>query len=74
MRIDTHVSQPGRSTPAPLHGPSMLAGDAQALADQIGELSAAGVEHLVLEFLTASAEELDEQLTVFAERVRPKLA
>ena len=31
-------------------------------------------EHFVLEFLTADARELDEQMTGFAERVRSRLA
>jgi hypothetical protein len=37
-------------------------------------LAACGVEHLVLEFLSADGRELDEQLASFAERVRPQLA
>ena len=37
-------------------------------------VSAGGVEHLVLEFLSADGRELDEQMAVFAERVRPHLA
>ena len=40
----------------------------------IAELAAAGVEHLVIEFLAADGPELDEQMTLFAERVRPGLA
>jgi len=30
-------------------------------------------EHLVLEFFAADGRELDEQMTAFAERVRPRL-
>jgi hypothetical protein len=52
----------------------MLAGEPDALVGKIGELAAAGVEHLVLEFLAADAAELDEQMALFAERVRPQLA
>ena len=73
MRIDTCVLQGGRAAPAPLHGPSMLAGEPDALVEKIGELAAAGVEHLVLEFLVADSAELDEQMALFAERVRPQL-
>jgi probable F420-dependent oxidoreductase len=73
MRIDTCVLQGGRSAPAPLHGPSMLAGEPAALTDKIGELADAGVEHLVLEFLVAGGAELDEQMALFAERVRPQI-
>ena len=32
------------------------------------------IEHLVLEFLSADGRELDEQMAIFAERVRPRLA
>jgi probable F420-dependent oxidoreductase len=74
MRIDTCVLEGGRPAPAPLHGPSMLAGEADTLVNQIGALAAAGVEHLVLEFLVATGAELDEQMALFAERVRPRLA
>ena len=51
-----------------------MAGEPAALVEQIGELAGCGVEHLVLEFLAADGRELDEQLTTFAERVRPQLA
>jgi hypothetical protein len=52
----------------------VLAGEPAALVDQIGELSAAGVEHLVLEFLAPDGADFEEQITLFAERVRPQLA
>jgi probable F420-dependent oxidoreductase len=74
LRNDTFVLRPGRSVPPPLHGGSVLAGEPAALVDQIGELSAVGVEHLVLEFLARDGADLDEQMALFAERVRPKLA
>lgn len=73
MRIDTCVLQAGRRAPAPIHGGSMLAGEPDALVDEIGQLAAAGVEHLVLEFLAANGAELDEQMALFAQRVRPKI-
>ena len=74
LRQDTFVLRAGRSVPPPLHGGSVLAGEPAALADQIGELHAVGVEHLVLEFLAPDGADLDEQMVLFAERVRPKLA
>jgi hypothetical protein len=51
----------------------MLAGEPQQLVDQIHELAEAGVEHLVLEFLAMDAAEFQAQMTLFADRVRPKL-
>ena len=44
------------------------------LVEQIGELAAVGVEHLVCEFLAADGRELEEQMAGFAERVRPQLS
>ena len=52
----------------------MLGGEPAQLVDRIRELAAAGVEHLVLEFLASDAADLDEQIALFAERVRPQLA
>jgi len=40
----------------------------------IADLREVGVEHLVIEFLAADGPELDEQMALFAERIRPKLA
>jgi probable F420-dependent oxidoreductase len=74
LRNDTRVLRAGEPTPLPLHGGRVLAGEPNALADQIGELGAAGVEHLVLEFLAADGADFDEQMALFAERVRPQLA
>jgi len=74
MRIDTSVLQAGGRAPAPIHGGSMLAGEPERLMEQIGEFSAAGVEHLVLEFLVSDGAELDEQMAQFAESVRPQFA
>ena len=73
LRNDARVLRPGESVPAPIHGGSTLAGEPAALADQIGELGAAGVEHLVLEFLASDGADLDEQMVLFSEQVRPKL-
>jgi hypothetical protein len=44
------------------------------LIEQITELAECGVEHLVLEFLAADGRDLDEQMALFAERVRPRFA
>ena len=52
----------------------VIAGEPARLVEQIAELAECGVEHLVLEFLSADGRELDDQMAVFAERVRPKLA
>jgi probable F420-dependent oxidoreductase len=73
MRIDTSVLQAGEHAPPPIHGDSMLAGEPGMLAHEIGALAAAGVEHLVLEFLVSDSAELDEQMARFAEQVRPQL-
>jgi probable F420-dependent oxidoreductase len=74
LRNDARVLRPGQPVPPPVHGGSVVAGEPAALADRIGELGAAGVEHLVLEFLAADGADFDEQITLFAERVRPRLA
>src|SRR5438128_993134 len=58
---------------APRHPINRPAGEPAALVEQIGELAACGVEHLVLEFLAADGSELDAQMAVFAESVRPAL-
>jgi len=63
----------GQRVPASAHAGRVLAGEPAALVEQIGELAGCGVEHLVLEFLAADGRELEEQLTTFAERVRPQL-
>jgi alkanesulfonate monooxygenase SsuD/methylene tetrahydromethanopterin reductase-like flavin-dependent oxidoreductase (luciferase family) len=74
LRNDIRVIRPGQSVPASTHGGRVLAGEPTSLVDQVAELVDCGVEHLVLEFLAADGRELDEQMTAFAERVRPKLA
>jgi len=74
LRNDIRVIRQGQSVPASTHGGRVLAGEAASLVDQLAELADCGVEHLVLEFLAADGRELEEQMTAFAERVRPKLA
>jgi probable F420-dependent oxidoreductase len=73
LRNDVRVLGPGQSAPASTHGGRVLAGEPGALIDQIAELADCGVEHLVLEFLAADGPELETQMGVFAERVRPRL-
>ncbi len=72
-RNDVRVLRPGQSVPASTHGGRVLAGERAALVDQIVELADCGVGHLVLEFLAADGHELVEQMTTFAEQVRPRL-
>jgi len=74
LRNDITIVRPGRRAPASARGGHLLAGEPSALVDQVAELAACGVEDLVLEFLSADGRELDEQMGVFAERVRPRLA
>ena len=73
-RNDMRILRPGEQVPKSAHAGRVLAGEPTALVDQIAELAACGVEHLVLEFLAADGRELDEQMTIFAERVRPRIA
>ena len=74
LRNDIRVTAPGEHAPASTHGGRVLAGEPARLVEEIAELRACGVEHLVLEFLAADGRELDGQMTAFAERVRPRLA
>ncbi len=74
LRNDVRVVRPGESSPQSTHGGRVIAGDPAALVDSITELASCGVEHLVLEFLSADGRELDEQMAAFADRVRPKVA
>jgi probable F420-dependent oxidoreductase len=73
LRNDVRVLRPGESAPPSTHGGRVMAGEPAALVEQVAELAAGGVEHLVLEFLAADARELDAQMGIFAERVRPKV-
>jgi probable F420-dependent oxidoreductase len=74
LRNDVRVVRPGESAPQSTHGGHVIAGEPAALVDSIADLAGCGVEHLVLEFLSADGRELDEQMAAFADRVRPKLA
>jgi len=74
LRNDLRVTAPGEASPTSTHGGRVLAGEPARLVEEIAELRACGVEHLVLEFLAADGRELDGQMTAFAERVRPRLA
>jgi len=74
LRNDLRVTAPAEPSPASTHGGRVLAGEPARLVEEIAELRACGVEHLVLEFLAADGRELDGQMTAFAERVRPRLA
>ncbi|HEX7787806.1 MAG TPA: TIGR03619 family F420-dependent LLM class oxidoreductase [Methylomirabilota bacterium] len=73
LRNDVRIQKAGEGPPGSAHAGRVMAGEPAALVEQIGELAECGVEHLVLEFLAADARDLDEQMTVFAERVRPRL-
>jgi len=73
LRNDAFMLRGGQTVPPPVHGGSVIGGEPAAVADQIGELRVAGVEHLVLEFLAPDGADLDEQMAFFAERVRPRL-
>jgi alkanesulfonate monooxygenase SsuD/methylene tetrahydromethanopterin reductase-like flavin-dependent oxidoreductase (luciferase family) len=52
----------------------MLRGDADAIAEQIRRYAEVGIEHVVLEFLVDDGAQLDQQMSLFAERVRPQIA
>ena len=74
LRNDLCVLRPGRPAGTSVRGGSVLTGEPAALVERIAELREVGVEHLVIEFLAADGPELDEQMALFAERIRPKLA
>jgi probable F420-dependent oxidoreductase len=73
-RNDIRITRPGEAAPTSTHAGRVLAGEPTALREQIQELGECGVEHLVLEFLAADGRDLDAQMALFAERVRPGLA
>jgi probable F420-dependent oxidoreductase len=73
LRNDVRVSRAGEPGPVSTHSGRVLAGEPSALVDQIQELAACGVEHLVCEFLAADGRELEIQMSEFALRVRPAL-
>ena len=74
LRNDVRILRPGETAPKSAHAGRVLAGPPADLVEQIGELAAIGVEHLVCEFLAADGRELEEQMATFAERVRPRLS
>jgi len=74
LRNDVRIVRPGETAPKSAHAGRVLAGSPADLVEQIGELAAIGVEHLVCEFLAADGRELEEQMATFAERVRPRLS
>ena len=71
LRNDVRVLRAGEPIPPSAHAGRVLAGEPAKLKDQLAELAECGVEHLVLEFLATDGRELEDQLTTFAERVRP---
>jgi probable F420-dependent oxidoreductase len=71
LRNDVRVLRAGEPTPPSAHAGRVLAGEPAQLREQLAELADCGVEHLVLEFLATDGRELEDQLTAFAERVRP---
>jgi probable F420-dependent oxidoreductase len=73
LRNDLCLLRPGGRPGASVRGGSVLAGEPAALIDRLAELRSVGVEHLVIEFLAPDGSELDEQMALFAERVRPRL-
>jgi probable F420-dependent oxidoreductase len=72
LRNDVRLQKPGQDAPTSTHGGRVIAGEPAVLIEQIGELAECGVEHLVVEFLALDGRDLDEQMTAFAERVRPR--
>jgi probable F420-dependent oxidoreductase len=74
LRNDVCVLGPGQAARPSARAGRVLAGEPAALVDQLAELADCGVEHLVAEFLAADGDELRRQMTVFAERVRPRVA
>jgi probable F420-dependent oxidoreductase len=74
LRNDVTILRAGQGAPASTHAGRVLAGEPAALVEQIQELAECGVQHLVLEFLAPDGRELDAQMALFAERVRPHVA
>jgi alkanesulfonate monooxygenase SsuD/methylene tetrahydromethanopterin reductase-like flavin-dependent oxidoreductase (luciferase family) len=73
-RNDVRILRSGERAPVSAHAGRVIAGEPAAVIDQLEELAACGVEHLVLELLAADGRELQEQMATFAERVRPAFA
>jgi len=59
--------------PAPPHAGHMIVGNPDEFADQVEELRALGVEHLVLEFVGRDFADFQAQVEAFATEVRPRL-
>ena len=74
LRNDVRVLRPGQGVPTSTHAGRVMAGEPAALIDQIGELREIGIEHLVLELLSEDGKVLDEQMALFAEKVKPSFA
>jgi probable F420-dependent oxidoreductase len=74
LRNDVRLLGPGEAPPPSAHAGRVIAGEPAAVVDQITELADCGVEHLVVEFLAADSADLDAQMTLFAERVRPRFS
>ena len=74
LRNDVRLLRARESAPPSAHAGRVVAGEPAAVIDQIRELADCGVEHLVLEFLAPDGRDLDAQMTLFAERVRPAFA
>ena len=73
VRSDARVLRPGRVAQPSSRGGHVLSGEPAALIEQLHELAECGVTHLVLELLSADGRELEEQMSDFAERVRPRM-
>ena len=73
-RNDVRILTPGERPPASAHAGRVISGEPAAVIDQLTELAACGVDHLVLELLAADGRELEAQMATFAERVRPACA
>lgn len=71
LRNDVRLLRPGEAVPKSAHAGRVIAGEPAAVVDQLAELADCGVEELVLEFLAADPRDLEAQMDVFAERVRP---
>jgi alkanesulfonate monooxygenase SsuD/methylene tetrahydromethanopterin reductase-like flavin-dependent oxidoreductase (luciferase family) len=74
LRNDVRLLRPGETAPPSAHAGRVVAGEPAAVIDQVRELADCGVEHLVLEFLAPDGRDLEAQITLFAERVRPAFA
>lgn len=72
-RLDARLVLDERGGPAPAHAGHLLEGTPDSLVEQVEELRAIGVEHLVLEFVARDAAHYDAQVEAFAREVRPRL-